>query len=234
MISITGIDGCPTGWLYVSKQLASGQVVARILPRIDELSQMLPKPAVVTIDIPIGLTDTGPRDCDLEARRLLGKPRSNSVFPAPVRPILVATTYNEACEIGESVDGRRLSRQAWGIVPKIQEVDTFLRSDSALQGWIREVHPEVCFWCWNGSRAMAHSKKNKPGRAERERLVVAYFGEAYREARSSLPKGKFAPDDLLDAFAALWTAERITKGGPLVTPPNPGVDRFGLRMEIVA
>ncbi len=90
------------------------------------------------------------------------------------------------------------------------------------------------FCHWNGSRAMAHGKKKKLGRAERERPAIAYFGEAYCHARSGLPKGRFAPDDLLEAFAALRTAERIAKGGPLVTPPNPRIDRFGLRMEIVA
>jgi predicted RNase H-like nuclease len=61
-----------------------------------------------------------------------------------------------------------------------------------------------------------------------------YFGEAHCQARPSLPNGKFAPDGLLDAFAALWTAEWITKGGRLITPQNPPFDRFGLRMEIVA
>lgn len=234
MTIIAGIDGCPTGWLYVSKELASGQVAAQILPRIDELSQILPKPDVVTIDIPIGLTDSGPRECDLQARRLLGKPRSSSVFPAPIRPTLVATSHEEACQIGRRVDRRGLPIQAWGIVPKIKEVDTFLCSNPALQSWIREVHPEVCFWCWNASRAMAHSKKEPPGRTERESLVVPYFGQAYGLARASLPGGGFASDDLIDAFAALWTAERIAKGVAMVLPSSPPVDRFGLRMEIVA
>ena len=47
-------------------------------------------------------------------------------------------------------------------------------------------------------------------------------------------KADLHPTNLLEAFAALRTAERIAKGGPLVTPPNPRIDRFGLRMEIVA
>jgi predicted RNase H-like nuclease len=44
------------------------------------------------IDIPIGLTASGPRSCDLEARRLLG-PRRSSVFPAPAREVLRAWSY---------------------------------------------------------------------------------------------------------------------------------------------
>jgi predicted RNase H-like nuclease len=39
----------------------------------------------VVIDILIGLPDRGSRACDVEARALLGKPRSSSVFPAPIR-----------------------------------------------------------------------------------------------------------------------------------------------------
>jgi predicted RNase H-like nuclease len=81
---------------------------------------------------------------------------------------------------------------------------------------------------------MAHGKKKKLGRSEQESLAVASFGEADCQARSSLPKGTFAPDDLLDAFATLWTAGRITKGGRQITPRNPPVERSGLRMEIVA
>src|SRR5258708_162894 len=36
---------------------------------------------VIAIDIPIGLTDHGPRRCDLDARRHLGPKRGTSVFP---------------------------------------------------------------------------------------------------------------------------------------------------------
>jgi predicted RNase H-like nuclease len=55
--------------------------------------------AMVAIDIPIGLTETGEaRTCDIEARRLVGLRRS-SIFPAPDRRILqmAVTNYVEAC-----------------------------------------------------------------------------------------------------------------------------------------
>ena len=41
-------------------------------------------------------------------------------------------------------------------------------------------------------------------------------------------------DDILDAFAALWTAERIALGISQTIPAVPPKDSFGLRMEIVA
>jgi len=44
----------------------------------------------------------------------------------------------------------------------------------------------------------------------------------------------FARDDLNDALAALWTAKRIVEGRERVSPKQPPVDCFRLRMEIVA
>jgi predicted RNase H-like nuclease len=208
--------------------------VARILACIDEVLTLKPQPDVLTIDVPIGLTDAGARACDLEARVKLRVPRSSSVFPAPVRNTLIATTYAEACFLGVKADGRRLSRQTWAILPKIKEVDSFLRTDLSRQKWVREIHPEVCFWAWNENRAMSHRKKSLAGTAEREALVVPRYGTAYTSARSALPAGQYLKDDLLDAFAALWTAERIYDRKAVILPACPPLDSRGLRMEILA
>jgi predicted RNase H-like nuclease len=234
MTVVTGIDGCPSGWLCLTKDLATGMVLSRILPDIRDLLTLDPRPEMVTVDVPIGLMDSGPRQCDLQARVHLKAPRSSSIFPAPIRPQLGATTYAQACQIGEETDGRKLSQQTWGILPKIREVDTFLRSDPTIPKWVREVHPEVCFWTWNSNKSMAHSKKSPAGKAEREALVKPLYGSAYVTAQSSLPRGQYANDDLLDAFAALWSAERVIAGKAMVLPPVPPIDSCGLRMEMVA
>ncbi len=238
MAVVAGIDGCVDGWLCLTKDVATGKVDAHILARIDGILLLNPRPDIVTVDVPIGLTDAGLRQCDLQARTRLGARRS-SVFPAPVRPTLVATSYAQACQLGQDADGRKLSQQTWAILPKIREVDAFLRKDPERQNWIREVHPEVCFWAWNGNKAMAHRKKkkrNEPplGKIEREGLVIPQYGEWYWASQSTLPRGKYVYDDLLDAFAALWSAERIRSGHSIVLPPSPVMDSHGLRMEIVA
>lgn len=233
MAIVVGIDGCPFGWLCLIKDLASGTVQARILGGISELLALDPKPDLVMVDVPIGLTDAGPRKCDLEARVRLKRPRSSSVFPAPIRPTLVATTYAQACQIGDATDGRKLSQQSWAILPKIKEVDTFLRTDPTLNQWIREVHPEVCFWAWSGN-PMVHRKKSSAGKVEREALVKPVYGAAYTAAQSSLPRGRYGNDDLLDAFAALWSGERLAAGMELLLPAKPLLDSCGLRMEMVA
>lgn len=231
--AVAGIDGCRSGWLCLVLELESGRLEPHILPQIAELLALQPRPVLVAIDVPIGLPDAGPRVCDREARRKLGAPRSSSVFPAPARRILEASSYLTACELGQRVDGRKLSRQSWGILPKIREMDAFLRTDPARQTWIREVHPEVSFWAWNAKTPMAHRKKSADGRAEREALIRSKFGDALAVAQSKLPRGQYAADDLLDAFAALWTAERIRAGEATTLPSAPPLDAQGLRMEIV-
>lgn len=234
MAVVAGIDGCPAGWLCLIKDLSTGAVHARILASISDLLGLAPRPEVVLVDVPIGLTAAGPRTCDLEARAHLKAPRASSVFPAPIRSTLVAASYGQACEIGAAADGRKLSRQSWAILPKIREMDTFLRTDATLHQWVREVHPEVSFWAWNGGKAMVHRKKLSAGRAEREALVKPAYGAAYTAAQSSLPRGQYHNDDLLDAFAALWSGERVVAGKELVIPAKPPVDSCGLRMEMVA
>jgi predicted RNase H-like nuclease len=103
--------------------------------------------AYLGIDIPIGLFD-GPRACDKAARKFLGWPRRNSVFPASCRAALQATTYAEASIINREKTGRGLSQQAFGIGSKIKQVDDAMTPDC--QQWAFEVHPEVCFSALNG------------------------------------------------------------------------------------
>ena len=66
------------------------------------------------------------------------------------------------------------------------------------------------------------------------KLLVAWLGEDdYTKAREAYPRKVLSSDDILDAFAGLWTAERIYKGEAKTLPENPPVDPMGLRMEMV-
>jgi len=128
-----GIDGCPDGWICVYQD--SSQPNGVIKSSIIELIDFLPEDTRIAIDIPIGLTDKGPRQCDRAARRFLGSPRNASVFSAPIRPVLQAKNYKEALALHRQADGRGMSKQAYNIMSKIREVDAALRAlaeDSAL------------------------------------------------------------------------------------------------------
>ena len=88
MTILAGVDGCSFGWLCVKKDLENDTLNSMIFKATAELFAQSPTPAIFAIDIPIGLTDSGPRQCDIQARRLLGARRGTSVFPAPIRPVL--------------------------------------------------------------------------------------------------------------------------------------------------
>ena len=159
--------------------------------------------ACIGIDIPIGLLDCS-RACDKAARKLLGQPRGSSVFAAPCRAALSAKNYREANAINLQKAGRGLSQQAWGIAPKIKQVDDAISADC--QRWAFEVHPEVCFWALNQCRPMTHNKKAKQGIAERIAVLREVFPEIDKHLSNRPPR--VGADDLLDAAAATWTALR--------------------------
>lgn len=230
--AVVGVDGCRGGWIAIVA-IDEG-LSAVVVERVADLLAQLPEDALIAIDVPIGLVDCGARQCDQEARRLLGSKRGSSVFPAPIRPVLEAGSYLEACAIRERVEGKRMSQQAYAIIPKIREVDTLLRSSPDARPRIREVHPEVCFWQWNGGQPMAVKKKSKAGQLARETLIHAHWPGVHTSFLGRWPGTQVARDDINDAFAALWTAERIVAGTAVRIPAAPGVDSTGLPMEMWA
>src|SRR5262249_11732766 len=140
MTDVVGVDGCGEGWVFVLE--AGDSLDVGVVSHLELLLEQLSKNAVVAVDVPIGLTECGPRECDIEARRVLGSRRASSVFPAPVRACLSAATYAQACEAHRRADGRAMSQQAFGILNKIREVNEILIRDLGLQDRVREVHPE--------------------------------------------------------------------------------------------
>lgn len=231
MAVVRGVDGCKGGWLAVSRDLETGKVTAGVFETAEAL--FADGPAVVTaIDIPIGLPDAGSRLCDQEARRLLGA-RAGSVFPAPLRGVLNAPNYAAANALSRSA-GTGLSQQTFALIPKIREVDQALLRSPALAATVFEVHPEVCFYFWNEGRPMGHPKRSGFGFVERLRLANSvYAGEAQR-IRVQVKRSEVSDDDILDAIAAMWTAERIHRGEARQSPASPAFDGVGLPMRIVA
>ena len=228
-----GVDGCRAGWICVTRQLGSQDVASACFESARVLFSQRPSPNLIAIDIPIGLTNCAARDCDRAARQLLGRPRSSSVFPAPIRAVLAARSWEEACAIRDRAEGKRMSKQAWGIVGKVGEIDEELRDRPRLRERVREVHPEVSFQAWNGA-AMRFRKKLRRGRSERRLMVDQYFGPAaYEVVRDRFRVKDVGHDDILDAFAALWSAERILRGLGKTLPERPPIDPCGLPMEIV-
>jgi predicted RNase H-like nuclease len=209
-----------------------GDLGVRVLPSLGEVVSALEsaRVAAVAVDIPIGLAADGPRDCDREARRLLG-PRRSSVFPAPVRPVLDATSYADACAISREHCGKGVSKQLYNILGKIREVDGV--ATPQLQAHLFEACPELSFAVMSGGTPMRHNKRTAEGRAERVAALVTALGDVAPlvDFVDAPPKGA-SRDDVFDAFALAWTARRaltrscIRLGGQ--------TDETGLRMEVIA
>jgi predicted RNase H-like nuclease len=233
VIQIAGVDGCKGGWISISKELHSGKISSEVYSSVRILLEKKTRPVVLAIDIPVGMTESGLRDCDMLARKELGSPRASSVFPAPIRPALDALTREEANEITRSADGRGVGVQAWGLYPRIREIDALINGNPIFRRFIYEVHPEVSFKYWNGAVALQKSKKSTEGAAARCRLVDEYYGKETRMSiRKQHPLRIVADDDIYDAFAALWTSERIISGEAKVLPDPPQIDPMGIEMGI--
>jgi predicted RNase H-like nuclease len=95
------------------------------------------------------------------------------------------------------------------------------------------VHPELSFYRWNDDRPMVHAKKSAEGRAERRALIDARYPGAADDIRRRFPASVVADDDILDALAALWSAERIAAGSAL-TAGDAEHDAFGIPMRMLA
>jgi predicted RNase H-like nuclease len=138
-----------------------------------------------------------------------------------------AATYEEASAVNRQKTGRGLIQQAWGIVPKIKQVDDAITPDS--QRWAFEVHPEVCFWALNQGSPMKHNKKTKEGAAERVVLLRRVFPQVETHLVNR-PRG-IGADDLFDAAVAAWTALRWNRGEAECVC-SPEVDEKGLAVTI--
>ena len=157
------------------------------------------------------------------------------MFPAPVRAVLSASNFQDACDQSFAAHGKKLSKQTSAIMPKIREVDEQLRTGAVNGVSVHEIHPEVSFCVLNGNQPMAHPKRTGLGFAERYALVEAHFPGAFERARAEHPRSKVADDDILDALAALWTARRLERRQAQTLPPGElQHDSMGLPMAIWA
>jgi len=224
MTQVAGIDGCPKGWIAIV--LEEGRFArAEFASTFAELLSHLAGTQVIAVDIPIGLPDGSERRAaDVEARKRLGK-LGPAVFATPPRIVLEVPSYSEANALSKELFGRGISAQSYALRKKILEVDECATTDDR----IYEVHPEVCFTAMK-SEPLAYPKKSWHGQQARLRLLAQYDINIPDDLG---PVGLIPPDDIIDAAAAAWSAERIANGKAdcLGEPahdarPNPSAGRI--------
>lgn len=240
-IWLAGVDGCRAGWVAALMRPQGGEVEVRVVPCFADVLGAPQAPAIVAVDIPIGLPERagpGGRAAKNAVRPLLGA-RQSAVFSVPSRAALAAEDYREACRIALATSDppRKVSKQLFMIAPKIREVDACLRTEPAALARVFEVHPELAFWRLSGGRALAEPKKVKgrcyePGLALRRRLLVE-AGLPAAAVNRDPPRGA-GPDDLLDALACAAIARRLHAGLARPFPDPYARDACGLPMAIWA
>jgi predicted RNase H-like nuclease len=112
-------------------------------------------------------------------------------------------------------------------------VDEIVSADPLARRCIYEVHPELSFMYWHEGITIAEKKKSGAGMAIRARLIDDHFGENVRHlVRQQHSRSLVQDDDVNDALAALWTAERIHSGTAMVIPNPPEWDALGIEMAM--
>lgn len=226
-LPVAGVDGCPGAWVVARVQ---GRAVLGI--DVVDVTALPTAGARICIDIPIGVPETGRRGLEAMVRKRLPG-RGSTVFPTPVRAVLDAPGYWEANATSrERCDGRGISRQTWHITPRIAEVDALLAQDPSLDDRLAEAHPELAFTTMNGG-VPPQTKHTAAGLGQRRTLLTGWLGDA---AVAALPTrlGPARADDVLDAVALAWVAQRWAAGrAEIFSDPAAPCDATGRPMRIV-
>ena len=234
---IVGVDGCAGGWFAVWAGPDTDGLEHALYDDLDAVFAAHDDADRLLVDIPIGVTNDGPRTCDSEAREMLGI-RGVSVFPAPCRKVVEYRqdtddpTYERASEIQTEQLGSGISRQAWNITDKIAEMDDYLEDAAdSLSVDVFESHPECCFAALNDGYPIAHSKSSQKGRAARFAVLEGELNgweDCYETACEKYLYKHVARDDIIDAMVLVAAGRHALESIP-ETPPKDD----GLPMQIV-
>ena len=216
-VSVIGIDGCKKGWCCCFDDKEKIKVI--VIEKIDQFRLIFPKAQYVLIDIPIGLSSKkNIRDLDQFARQHLKPGRTSSVFTAPVRDAIFASSYQQACERNFHITGKKISIQCWNISKKILEVDNFLDRNKSMKSILHEAHPEICFKHLNYNELLSFSKHEKKEGGLKERLIILSkyhqgIYSSFDQAISTHKRKELKADDIVDSMCLYVVGQLGAKYG---------------------
>jgi predicted RNase H-like nuclease len=202
-MNVVGIDGCKYGWISVNlKEDLFWKV--KLFSNIEELLDYYKSSDLILIDMPLGLLDESKEEriCDKEIRKVLGYPRGMSVFGVPSRSAIYCDSYKEGNALNKKLMNKGISKQLWGIAPKIKRLDQYLIKNKILGKKIFESHPELAFMMLNG-KSMNHNKRTKEGYTERFELLKKIYpktDEIVNHTLENYLRKEVKKDDILDAL----------------------------------
>ena len=193
----------------------------KVLTKFAEVFEERPQFEVIALNAPIGYPDTPEqgRECDREARRLLGR-RAMTVRNVPTR---------ETVESGLVRLDERLDAIGLVLLPRYAEVAAEMLPYR--QRTVYEAHPELSFFVINADTPLRRSKHSEEGVAERRVLLEKRIPGIRRVLDFDLDG--VPTSHLYDVAALLWTARRIFAKAAARIPEHPEWDSEGLRREIV-
>jgi predicted RNase H-like nuclease len=204
--TVAGVDGCPGGW--VAAVWSRTGVEWRLLPLpLGPALDLLAGCAVVAVDVPIGMPESGPRRCDVLAKQRLGRGAA-SVFMTPIRAALEEPDHGAACRLLADRGEKGMSIQTWHIGKRIVDATDAVAARGGRGARVVEAHPEVSFLTMTGE--VLPPKRSAPGLAARLAALGEHFGDVPLLLRDA-PRPARA-DDALDALACAWTARRVLDG----------------------
>ncbi len=209
--SVIGIDGTSTGWIASIGNVRNKSLFTiKFCEKLDRLLSYYPN-SVVVIDMPIELNKKNYlRECDVLAKKYLGKNFQSSVFIPPLKRVLQCSTYQEANKLSKEITGKGLSKQSWHLKNKINEV----RGVSKVYNKLYEGHPECSFKMLKNETLIA-KKKSVLGIFERLDLLKK-AGLDPLSIRIEIEKNSTIKiDDVLDSMVLFITALRIVEGNYL-------------------
>ncbi|QDT68435.1 hypothetical protein MalM25_13570 [Planctomycetes bacterium MalM25] len=229
---VAGVDGCPAGWVAAIGSTETADPWIVVAECLEQLIDRHPRVSRWAVDMPIGLAEDGQRECDRLARERLGPNRRSSVFSAPPRLLVQAGAldYHDACTLAEKLSGKKVSRQAWNLLPKIGEVRRLVIERPRWRQRLFETHPELAFAHLAGGAAIAESKKSREGCAIRIAMLADHLGSdtVQRALLQTESTRGVAKDDTLDALVCWTVAKRVTQAAAESLPCQPSLDEDGL------
>ncbi|MCE9523027.1 MAG: DUF429 domain-containing protein [Alphaproteobacteria bacterium] len=227
MQRVAGVDGCKGGWLAVAANSDLSEAELHFASKWDDVRLSA---HVIAVDMPIGISQRGVRQCEVEARKLLS-PYASRVFKTLPRGALqfAQSEWIAANQWSKDQGFGGLSKQIWNIRPKINEIDRVIVPQD--QARVHEAHPELAFARLNGGKAL-DSKHTPEGLRERKRLLTQAGFTNLDDWLQQLRGNGAKADDLFDACVLVLTAKNILHGDGIVLPAHEERDSRGLRMSI--
>jgi len=144
-------------------------------------------------------------------------------------PLSVAELPAELVDMGEPGIRDRYRRPP----EKIREVHDYIRANPGSGHFLYEVHPRLSFLELRGGLREPRQDENTPRFRDQLSFLCDIFpSDALYQALTAFRHAEASRQDILDAFAMLWSAKRIATSRAERLPSMPVYDARGSDMAI--